>query len=132
MLYAEAIKTAFPTGIRNYIISGLLLSGLCPSSGMLMNATFQKMDLLPSSEVKVGGIYSVGSVLQSARRWTTSKSLAIPNVIHLRHEPLRVESTSKLSAKQRAIFFSKRTGAKLSNFWFHGVKIFGDHSLFLA
>jgi hypothetical protein len=24
MLYAEAIKTAFPTGIRKYIISGLL------------------------------------------------------------------------------------------------------------
>jgi hypothetical protein len=35
---------------------------LCPSSGILKNTAFRKLDLFPSSGEGVGDTYSVGSV----------------------------------------------------------------------
>jgi hypothetical protein len=42
--------------------SGLLGFGLCPSSVVLKNTTFRKLDLFPYSGEVVRDIYSVGSV----------------------------------------------------------------------
>jgi hypothetical protein len=39
--------------------------GLCPSSSILKNTTFRKLDLFPSSGEGVGNIYSSGSVNKS-------------------------------------------------------------------
>jgi hypothetical protein len=36
--------------------------GFCPSSGILKNTVFWKLDLFLFSEERVGGTYSVGSV----------------------------------------------------------------------
>jgi hypothetical protein len=41
--------------------SGLWVPGLCPSSGILKNTTFRKLDLFSSSGVGKRGTYSVGS-----------------------------------------------------------------------
>jgi hypothetical protein len=40
----------------------LLVFGLCPSSGILKNTTFRKLDLFPCSGEEVRYTYSVGSV----------------------------------------------------------------------
>jgi hypothetical protein len=39
--------------------------GLFPSSGILKNAVFLKLDLFPSSGEEVGDTYSVGSLIKS-------------------------------------------------------------------
>jgi hypothetical protein len=43
-------------------LSGLPGFWTCPSSAILKNKTFRKLDLLSSSGKTVGGTYSVGSV----------------------------------------------------------------------
>jgi hypothetical protein len=48
-----------------YNIRDCWVFGSCPSSGILKNTMFRKLDLFPFSGVGVGGTYSVGSVRKS-------------------------------------------------------------------
>jgi hypothetical protein len=47
---------------NNIMCLVLLTSGLCPSSGILLNTTFQKLDPFLSSDETMRGTYSVESV----------------------------------------------------------------------
>jgi hypothetical protein len=53
----DSIKSEVDAFIRNYWVFGL-----CPSSGILKNTTFRKLDLFPSSSEGVGDTCSVESV----------------------------------------------------------------------
>jgi hypothetical protein len=60
--------------------------GICPSSCILKNTTFRKLDLVPSSGEGMGDTYSVGSFFETFL--VRSKNPGIPGFIHHRQNHL--------------------------------------------